>query len=223
MIIPKLGIIIPKMGTKKPKLGIHKPSDSGLAQALFSRVQQRVLNILFGHPEQSFHANEIIRLADSGSGAVQRELVRLENAGILSTDRDGNRKKYSANRKSPIFNELRNILRKTVGLLEPISSALQPYQSQIKAAFVYGSIARGTDRSASDIDVMIVGDDLSYSEIYTALQRAEQILLRKINPTLVTPTEWKKKLTSKNPFIGKVNQQPKRFVIGSGDELKRIG
>jgi predicted nucleotidyltransferase len=207
------------MGTKKPKLGNQRAADSGLAQALFSHVQQRVLSILFGHPERNFHASEIIRLARSGSGAVQRELLRLENAGILVAQKTGNRKLYRANRKAPIFGELRSIMRKTVGLLGPISQTLQPYRSKLKAAFVYGSIAKGSDNSASDIDVMIIGDNLSYSEIYSALQSAERTLLRPINPTLVTPTEWKTKLANKNPFIRRVNQQPKMFVLGSSDDL----
>jgi predicted nucleotidyltransferase len=207
------------MGTKKPKLGNQRAADSGLAQALFSRVQQRVLGILFGHPERNFHASEIIRLAKSGSGAVQRVLLRLENAGILATEQFGNRKHYRANRKSPIFGELRSIMRKTAGLLGPISQALQPYRSKLKAAFVYGSIAKGSDKSTSDIDVMIIGDNLSYSEIYSALESAERALLRPINPTLVTPAEWKTKLAKKNPFIRTINQRPKMFVLGSGDEL----
>jgi predicted nucleotidyltransferase len=211
------------MGTKKPRMGNPGAADSGLAQALFSRVQQRVLSILFGHPERSFHSSEIIRLANSGSGAVQRQLVRLENAGILATEYFGNRKQYRANRKSPIFGELRSIVRKTIGLLGPISQALQPYQSKMKTAFVYGSIAKGSDKSTSDIDIMIIGDELSYSEIYAALQRAERALLRPINPTLVTPVEWKTKLANKNPFISRVSQQPKLFVLGSNDELKGIG
>jgi len=210
------------MGTKKPKLGNQRTADSGLAQALFSRVQQRVLSILYGHPERRFHASEIIRIAKSGTGAVQRELLRLENAGILATEILGNRKQYRANRKSPIFSELRSIVRKTVGLLEPISQALHPYRSKLKAVFVYGSIAKGADKSTSDIDIMIIGDDLSYNEIYTSLQSAEKMLLRPINPTLIAPTEWKTKLANKNPFIAKVDRQPKIFVMGSSDELKRI-
>jgi predicted nucleotidyltransferase len=211
------------MGIKKPKMGMQSLTDSGLGRALFSRVQQRVLSILYGHPERSYHASEIIRLAGSGSGAVQRVLLRLANAGILSTEVSGNRKQYRANSACPIFGELRSIVRKTVGLVEPISKSLQPYRSKIKAAFVYGSIARGADKSTSDVDVMIIGDDIAYSEIYTALQRIERVLLRKINPTLVTPMEWKSKLENKNPFISKVNQQPKLFILGSSDELKGIG
>ncbi|HWP26976.1 MAG TPA: nucleotidyltransferase domain-containing protein [Xanthobacteraceae bacterium] len=196
---------------------------SGLAEALFSRSQLRVLSILFGHPERSFHAAEIIRLARTGSGAVQRELARLENSGILQAELLGNRKLFRANRSSPIFGELRAIILKTVGLREPIRQALLAFKSRINVAFVYGSVARGADKAESDIDIMIIGDMLSYSEIYVALQSAERLLMRKINPTLVTTSEWKSKLAERNPFIVKVSKQPKLYIFGSGDELKGIG
>ena len=202
---------------------MKKSLQSGLADALFSRVQQRVLGILLGHPERSFFASEIIRLAGSGSGAVQRELARLASVGIVSTTAIGQRKQYRANRISPIFNELRGIMRKTTGLKEPIAKALQPYTPKIDAAFIYGSIAKGSDRSESDIDLMIIGDEVSYSEIYTALQRAERTLLRKINPNLMTPSEWRTKVARKNPFLLDVLRAPRLFVIGSGDELKGAG
>jgi predicted nucleotidyltransferase len=214
-----LGIIIPNMGTKKLKSGKADP-ESGLALALFSRVQQRVLGILFGHPDGSFYSSEIIRLAGSGSGAVQRELIRLEDAGILSTVRSGKRKQYRANRASPIFKELRSLVLKTIGLREPIARALEQFRSKIKAAFVYGSIAKGSDKSTSDIDLIVIGDGLSYSEIYSALQRAEHALQRSINPNLMSHVEWKKKIASKNSFVSKIGRRPKLFVIGSSDDLK---
>jgi predicted nucleotidyltransferase len=131
----------------------------------------------------------------------------------------GNRKLYRASRESPIFGELRSIVRKTFGLSEPIAEALLPYRSKIRAAFVYGSVAKGADKAASDIDLMIIGDGLSYSAIYSALQSAERALRRPVNPNLVTAAEWASKLASKNSFISRVSQQPKLFVIGSNDEL----
>lgn len=213
---------MPKMG-RMPRTHRERTADSGLAHALFSRVQQRVLSILFSHHERSFHSSEIIRLANSGSGAVQRELERLSAAGIVSISYSGNRKQYRANRASPIFNELRGIIRKTIGLLEPVASALQPYRSRIVAAFVYGSIAKGSDKSSSDIDLAIIGEDLSYSEIFPAIQRAEKVLLRPINPSLFTPAEWAKKLSEKGSFLRRTVQQPKLFIIGSDDDIKGIG
>lgn len=216
MHIPKLGIIIPNMGM------IAAPP-TGLAGSLFSQVQLRVLHLLLGHPERSFHAAEIIRLVNSGSGAVQRELERLTAAGILLTTSSGNRKLYQANRQSPIFPELHGIIVKTVGLLEPLREALRPCILTIDFAFVYGSIAKGTDTANSDIDLMVLGDDLSYAAIYAALERAEKNLMRTINPTAMTVGEWKRKRKAKNSFVLNVLKQPRIFVFGTDDELEGTG
>lgn len=200
-------------------MGMIAKPPAGLAGALFSRVQLRVLSLLLGQPQRQFHAAEIIRLAGSGSGAVQRELERLAAAGILSVTKSGNRKLYQANRQSPIFAELRGLILKTVGLIEPLREALRPFAKQIDAAFVYGSVAKGTDTAKSDIDLMIVGDELSYSPVFAALQKAEKILLRPVNPNLMTAGEWKRKRAEKGSFVRKIAGQPKLFVIGSEDEL----
>lgn len=202
------------MGTVIKKAG-------GLAGALFSQVQLRVLALLIGHPDQKFHASEIIRLARSGSGAVQRELEKLTDAGILTVTPSDNRKVYKANRQSPIFEELHGIILKTVGLVEPIRSALKPFKAKIGFAFVYGSVAKGEDSARSDIDLLIVGDELAYSEIFNALQKAEQTLRRPINPNLMTAVEWDRKRASDNTVVRKILDQPKLFVFGSEDELTR--
>jgi predicted nucleotidyltransferase len=211
------------MGRIAAKPTAKRPHESGMGQALFSRVRLRVLGILFGHPNRGHSASEIIRLARSGSGAVQRELARLEGSGVLTASRSGNRKEYRANRASPIFKELRSLVLKTVGLHAPIAGALQPYQAKIDAAFVYGSIARGSDKAASDVDLMVIGGDLSYSDLYAALQSAERILQRPINPNLMTLTEWKKKLNDKHSLVTKISSQPRLFIIGSRDDLEGTG
>ncbi len=204
-------------------MGRKTNTEMGLANALFSRVQLRVLSLLFGQPEREFHASEIIRLAHSGSGAVQRELGKLAAAGILSVSVSGNRKVYRANRNSPIFDEIHGLIMKTVGLVEPLRKALMPYISKIDFAFVYGSVAKGKDTAKSDIDLMIIGNDLAYGEVYAVLQKAEKILLRPINPNLMTESEWRKKLADRNPFVKKILQQPKLFVFGTEDEIKGTG
>jgi predicted nucleotidyltransferase len=211
-----LGIIIPKMGRTVEQT-------NGLAGALFGRVQMRLLGLLFGNPSRTFHASELIRLARSGSGAVQRELKRLADAGLLSVTMSGNRRLYRANRHAPIFEELRGIIVKTVGLLEPLRRALETHASNISVAFVYGSVARGQDTANSDIDLMIIGDGLSYSQVYAALQNAEKMLLRSVNPTLMTRAEWAAKRTENGSFVSKVVHQPKLFVSGSHDALRGIG
>jgi predicted nucleotidyltransferase len=194
-----------------------------LAGALFSSVQLRVLSLLLGQADRRFHASEIIRLAGSGSGAVQRELEKLTAAGILSVTTSGNRKIYQANRQSPIFAELQGIITKTAGLVEPLRHALKPFEKAIEAAFVYGSVAKGRDTAKSDIDLMIIGTGLSYTEIFAALQKAEKILHRPVNPNLLDGSEWKRKGAEKGSFMRKIAERPKLFVFGSEDGLSRIG
>jgi predicted nucleotidyltransferase len=204
-------------------MGRIAPTKTSLARALFSKVQLRVLSVLLGQPERILQASEIIRVVGSGSGAVQRELEKLTAAGILIATPSGNRKMYQANRHSPIFEELHGLIIKTAGLVEPLRQALETYRTKIDVAFVYGSVAKGTDTAKSDIDLMIVGRDLAYGPIYTTLHQVESVLGRPVNPSLMTRTEWKRKLADKTPFVMKVLQQPKLFIFGTEDELAGIG
>jgi predicted nucleotidyltransferase len=187
--------------------------------ALFSRVQQRVLGILFGQPERSFLSNEVIRLANGGTGAVHRELKRLDASGLVTVRTVGRQKHYQANRDSAIFEELHGLVVKTVGLVEPLKQALAPLADRVQVAFVYGSLAKGTDTAASDVDLMIVSDRLSYTDAYAALIEAEAALGRPINPTILTATEWREKVADGNHFMQRVASQPKLFVVGSDDDL----
>jgi predicted nucleotidyltransferase len=190
-------------------------ASSSLADALFSSVQQRVLALLFGQPERSFRSSEVISLADSGTGAVHRQLVRLAESGLVTVTQAGNQKHYQANRDSPVFAEIHGLVIKTIGLVGPLERALAPFREQIHAAFVYGSIAKGTDTARSDIDLMVISDDLAYSDLYDALQEAEATLGRPVHVSLETAREWKRKLATGNPFVTKVQAQPKVPVIGS--------
>ncbi|MGL6040922.1 MAG: nucleotidyltransferase domain-containing protein, partial [Deefgea sp.] len=142
--------------------------------ALFTKSQQRVLAVLFGQPQRSFYANEIITLAGGGSGAVQRELAKLADAGLIKSLRIGNQKHYQANADSPIFAELRSIVVKTFGLTEVLRVALAELDAQIELALVYGSVAKGNEHAASDIDLMVVGELVSHSQLLAALLPAQQ-------------------------------------------------
>lgn len=208
-----MGIIIPIMG-------ITTNPNSGLADALFSSVQQRVLGILFSQPDRRFQGGEVIRLAESGTGAVHRQLKTLEASGLVTVTAVGNQKYYQANRESPVFTELHGLVIKTVGLAEPLRQTLTTFADQITVAFVYGSIAKGTDTAHSDIDLMLIGEDMTYADIYKSLKDAESVLHRAVNPNLLTPDEWSEKLKQKNPFVLKVQSEPKLFIIGSDDDLE---
>jgi len=190
-----------------------------LSNALFSKVQQRVLALIFGQPERSFYTSEIKRNVNSGTGAVERELSRLQRSGLVSIERIGNQKHYRANRQSPIFAELHSLVIKTVALTEPLRKSLEPYSDKIKAAFVYGSVAKGTDTARSDIDLMVIGDELSYSDLYAALQDVENALGRKVSPKFLSLKDWRRKASDKGSFISKVNVLPKIFVFGSEKDL----
>lgn len=171
------------------------------------------------HPDRSFYTSEIVRTVHSGTGAVERELSRLEHSGLVTVERLGNRKHYRANRGSPIFHELHGLILKTTGLSEPLRDALEPHADKIKVAFVYGSIAKKTDTARSDIDLMLLGEDLTYSDLFTALQGAEKVLSRPINPTFLSPEEWSRRLVQKNHFILNIRNQPKIFIFGSEADL----
>jgi predicted nucleotidyltransferase len=191
-----------------------------LSSALFSKVQQRVLGLIFAHPDRSFYTSEIIRTVESGTGAVERELSRLQRSGLVSVERVGNQKHYRANRHSPIFEELQGLVLKTVALKEPLKKALEPFADKIKTAFIYGSVAKGTDTAQSDIDAMVIGDDLYYSDIYTSFQHTEDRLLRKINPTFLSTEEWRRRSSRDGSFVKKLAGSPKMFILGSEHDLR---
>lgn len=202
----------------KPSASNTRPRNS-LSDALFSGTQQRVLGLLFGQPERSFYATELITLAGVGSGAVQRELARLAQSGLVTIRPVGNQKHYQANPASPIYAELCGVVRKTVGLAEPLRSALAPLASQIKAAFVYGSIAKKEDTASSDIDLMLISDTLSYGDTILALQAATEELGREVNPNIYTPQDYAKRLKEGGSFVSRVMEQPKIWLMGGPDDL----
>ena len=199
--------------------GSRRCGKRSLADALLTKTQQRVLRVLFGQPERSFYASEVIRDASTGSGAAQRELARLEESGLIVTRRIGNQKHYQANAASPLFSELRNIVLKTVGLAEPLRDALKPVAADIRAAFVYGSVAKATDQGASDIDLMVVSDSLSYGEVFGAVDKVSRALGRNVNPTVYSAAEFSRRAKNENVFITRVLEGPKVWVIGSENDL----
>lgn len=212
---------MPNMGTKaspRPKKQAI-PRATSLADALFSGTQQRVLGHLFGQPARSFYATELIGLTKGGSGAVQRELARLAGSGLVSAKLVGNQKHYQANPDSPLYAELCAIAQKTVGLGEPLRDALRPLVKRIHAAFIFGSVAKGKDTAASDVDLMVISDRLTYGNVYAALEPVGLKLGRPVNPTILTRKELGKRVREDSAFVKRVLSQPKIWLIGSEDDL----
>ena len=215
--MPNLGILIPNMGTMRSTS--PRPRQSSLSDALFSGTQQRVLGYLFGQPDRSFYATELIGLVGAGSGAVQRELARLEPSGLVTVHRVGTQKHYQANPNSPLFTELCGIAQKTTGLAEPLREALNPLASKIRAAFVYGSVAKRQDTAMSDVDLFVVSDKLSYADAFAALEAVGNKLGRPVNPAIITVKDLAKRIKQDSAFITRVLSQPKLWLIGGEDDL----
>ena len=195
LIFPKSGAIIPNMGNQEL---------ASISDVLFSGVQRKVLGLLFQQADRSFYANEIVRLAKTGRGALQRELERMTSSGLITMTASGHQNYYQANKASPIFHELRGIVLKTFGLSDVIKGALSEFANEIGYAFIYGSVAKGTDTASSDIDVMVIASGLSYSQLFEALGTAEETLGRKVNPTLYSPEEFASKVQGDNHFVTRV-------------------
>ncbi len=216
-IVPKLGMIFPKMGRKKNDRSIAAPS--GLADALFTPVQQRVLGLLFGQPARRFQSGELIRLAGSGTGATHRVLKRWAESGLVRVSTQGNQKYYQANAESPVFEELAALVRKTVGLVGPLREALAHLADRIQVAFVCGSVASGKDQAGSDIDLTVISEELDYQKVFEAVQQAEQRLGRPVNPNMMTLAEWQRRREQADSFVSPLKTKPRLFIIGSKNEL----
>jgi predicted nucleotidyltransferase len=161
----------------------------------------------------------LIGLTGAGSGAVQRELARLTQSGLVTVRAIGSQKHYQANPLSPVFAELCAIIRKTVGLAEPLRKALEPVATRIDAAFVFGSVAGGTDTAGSDIDLMIVSDTLGYADVYPILEAASAELARPVNPTILTRKDLERRLRDDGAFTKRVLERPRIWLIGDDDAL----
>jgi len=193
------------------------------AEALFTKTQQRVLAVLFGQPQRSFYANQIIELAQSGSGAVQRELARLQESRLVTVQKIGNQKHYQANPDAPIYEELRSIVTKTFGVADVLRNALTPLWPLIEVAFIYGSLAKGTEHAGSDVDLMVVGSVPSNAQLLELLLPTHALLGSAVNPTLYTAAEFTQRIRDGKSFMLRVLEQPKIFVKGNADDISRIG
>jgi predicted nucleotidyltransferase len=212
-------MIMPNMSMPKHSPQRKSASFGGLGGVLFTNTQQRVLAFLFGQPERSYFANELIHLTGAGSGAVQRELKRLSESGLITSQMRGNQRHFQANPHSPIFQELTQIVQKTFGLALPIREALAPYQEAIRCAFIFGSIAKKQDTVASDVDLFVISDSLSYADLVNQLLGTEVRLGRGINTTIYTAADVRQRLMDGNAFLSRVLEQPKIWIIGNESDI----
>ena len=202
---------------------------SNIGEVLFTKTQQRVLGILYGRPDSSYYLNEIVRLADMGKGTVRRELDKLVLAGLIRVFKQGNQSHFQANENNPIFNELNQIVKKTFGVVGVLTAALEDILTGVKYAFVYGSVAKGEEHAGSDVDLMLVGESLSYTDVMASLDTAEQQLSRRINPTLLSMEELVNRINSNQSFVVRLLSQNVLWLKGEleftahfGEKIKHL-
>jgi predicted nucleotidyltransferase len=193
---------------------------SAISDALLGKVRSAVLALLFCHADESYYLREIARRTGLAPGAVQRELAGLTRLGLALRTRRGNQVYFRANAASPVFPELRGLLVKTAGVADLLRAALRPLADQLTIAFLYGSLASGTERAASDVDVMVVGQ-ASFAEVVGALAGLEETLGREVNPSVYSPEEVAVRLARHDHFLTSVLRGPKIALLGDPDELGR--
>jgi predicted nucleotidyltransferase len=198
-----------------------KATKADAASLLFPAAYRRqVLALLLLHPERKLHVREISRLTGTPAGTMNKELSRLHEAGLLEREQVGNQLRYSANRSHQIYQELAGILRKTVGVADVLVEALAPIARDIEIAFIFGSIARGTESPGSDVDLLVVGD-LDFGTVIDAVHPIEKKLGRDINAKVYSRREWNAKLKSADAFVTEILKGPKIVLMGDPNEPRK--
>jgi len=197
---------------------------TAIQTALFSPAQSAVLALLFGSPEERFQSAELIRRVGKGSGAVQRQIATLVSAGLVTVTRVGNQKHYQADARSPVFSELSALIRKTTGIVPELRDALVTVEDKLAFAFVFGSVAAGTARSTSDVDVMVVrksGSELDHATLFDLLTAVDRRLGRSVEPVLMSLANWTAKRAKGDSFVARIAAGPKLMIVGEADAVTR--
>lgn len=199
-----------------------KATPSSASDLLFPlQYRGKALALLLLQPQRWLHVREIARLTGTVAGTMNKELDRLQKAGLLEKHRVGNQLQFCANVQHPVFPELSALLRKTIGLADVLTLALTPVVARIAVAFVFGSVARASDTAASDVDVIIIGN-VGFSEAVNLLYEAQTTLHREINPKIFSVEEWQAKLAAQSSFVLEVVAKPKLFLIGAQRDLDQL-
>jgi predicted nucleotidyltransferase len=190
-----------------------------LIDLLLGNYRKKVLSQLLLHPDADYHVRELARLTDTAPGTLHKELSKLAAAGLLLRKEQGNQVRYQANRQCPVFPELASLLRKTTGAAEVLAQALAPLQPAL--ALIFGSVARGTETAASDVDVLVI-TERGFGEVVRALHVAQTTLGREINPVVYTRAELQAQVAGQEPFVANLLAGPHIFLNGTPDDLSQL-
>lgn len=192
---------------------------ASISDLLFpNQYRRKVLGLLLMRPDQQIHLRELARVIGAAPGTLKKELDALCGVGLLRAERVGNQVRFCANTAHPVFPELQALIRKTIGLVDALRLSLAPLAGRIDAAFVFGSMASGTESAGSDIDLMVVGD-AGFAEIVDATYAAQATLGREINPKVMSASEWQAKKAERNAFLQDVLNKARIMLIGDADAL----
>lgn len=192
-----------------------------LSEILFSKNRRAVLGLLYGRPDQALYLRQIVRLSRGGHGAIQRELKSLSDAGVLRRTVRDKQVYFQANSECPVFGELKSLIVKTAGAADVLRAALAPLGERIQLALIFGSVASAKQKAESDVDVLVVGD-VEFREVAAALEEAQSLLGRDVNPTVYAQSEFRSKLSAGHHFLTSVLKKEKVFLIGDERELERL-
>lgn len=184
-----------------------------LSSTLFGKTRRALLAKLFVEPDREFRLREISRLTSISPGSVQHELKQLLDADLVVQKREHGLVTYRANKASPIYDELRSIVEKTSGINELIRKSLEPVADRIRCAFIYGSIARGSNKSRSDVDLLVVGS-IDFGDLVKRLHPVEERIGREISPRLFSEREYRKRIASKDRFLSSVLDERVVPIVG---------
>ena len=190
-------------------------------EILLGRYRRELLGVLLLRPDESFYVRQLARLTGFPVGSVNRELKLLTEAELITRAPSGNQVRYQANRASPIFDELAGIFRKTTGLAGVLKQALQPLGKKVNLAFIFGSMAQGKAKSFSDIDLLVIGT-VDFNKVVKQLIGTSERLGREVNPVLMGTAEFKAKYDKGDRFVSGLVKEPKIFVTGTVNDLKKL-
>ncbi len=189
-----------------------------LSSLITSKARVELITWFVTHPGERIHYNELIRALDANPSSIQRELKRLENAGLLQSRKEANVKFYSVNQDFLLYPEIKAIVMKTVGLGDILRRELQGLN--IAAAFIYGSVARNLEDARSDIDLMVIGN-VAVDDIHRAVAKCEKKLGREVNYVVIDFSEWRDRARKKDSFVTDIMKNAKIFIVGDEDVLRR--
>lgn len=193
-----------------------------MLKALFtSDIRIQLLNQFLMNPEREYYGRELTEMLGSSSRIVHAELKNLASIDLFRKRISGNQHYYSANTAHPLFHDLQNIFRKTIGLKDVVADHLDQFEEVIDYAFIYGSFASGDFTAESDIDLIIIGDVMS-RKISGVLMKAGESLDREINFSVFTKDEYVNRLKNNDHFITRVMEKPMMFLRGEERDLRRL-